>query len=260
LYLPPIPPHLSLMMLFCERYFVVYVSYLSYFFFGNASKFLNHFVYLGFFRLTAGLFDEKRPPRSLPCMAEARRVGGASIQDLREDRRNDTISPQYFPLGLANNSTNTSTTPFLRTRTAKSPITPEHERHTIAGEEEEEESEPINPIPFAFPTQFPENLVWLQLPLHLTTLRNSNLLHGPLVARTHILDFAHDVQALDHFAEDDVFAVEVRRGSGQDEELAAVGVGTGVLVQRKETLVVIFMFVKKRFDQVRHRGMITEGD
>jgi hypothetical protein len=63
------------------------------------------------------------------------------------------------------------------------------------------------------------------LPLHLTTLRNRNLLHGPLIARTHILDFTHDVQALDHFAEDDVFAVEVRRGSGQDEELAAVGVG-----------------------------------
>ena len=68
-------------------------------------------------------------------------------------------------------------------------------------------------------------------PLHLTTLRNNNFLHRPLVARANVLHFAHDVEPFDHFSEDDVFAVEVRRGSGQDEELAAVGVGTGVLMR-----------------------------
>jgi hypothetical protein len=85
----------------------------------------------------------------------------------------------------------------------------------------------INPI--TIPTKslhFPSRL------LHLTTLRNNNLLHRPLIARAHILHFTHDVQSFDHFAEDDVFAVEVRGRSGQDEELAAVGVGAGVLLRR----------------------------
>ena len=69
--------------------------------------------------------------------------------------------------------------------------------------------------------------------LHLTAHRNSDLLRRPLVAGAHVLDLAHDVHALDHSAEDDVLAVEVRRGRGQDEELAAVGVGAGVLFRRE---------------------------
>jgi hypothetical protein len=64
---------------------------------------------------------------------------------------------------------------------------------------------------------------------HLTTHGNRNLLNRLLVTRAHILDLAHDIHALDHFAEDGVFAVQVRRGSGQDEELAAVGVWARVL-------------------------------
>jgi hypothetical protein len=64
---------------------------------------------------------------------------------------------------------------------------------------------------------------------HLTTLRDSDLLQRPLVARTHILNLAHNIQALDHFAEDDVLAVEMRRRGSQDEKLTAVGVRTGVL-------------------------------
>lgn len=81
-----------------------------------------------------------------------------------------------------------------------------------------------------FPDDHPDHLTPPTYPSHLTAHRNSDLLRGPLVARAHILDLAHDVHALDHFAEDDVLAVEVRRGRGQDEELAAVGVGTGVLL------------------------------
>ena len=67
---------------------------------------------------------------------------------------------------------------------------------------------------------------------HLTTQRNRDLLHGLLVSRAHVLNLAHDVQAFDDFAEDGVFAVEMGRGGGQDEELAAVGVGAGVLVMK----------------------------
>jgi hypothetical protein len=64
---------------------------------------------------------------------------------------------------------------------------------------------------------------------HLATLRNSDLLRRPLVARTHILNLAHNIQALDNFAKDNVLAVEMRRRSGQNEKLAAVGVRTRVL-------------------------------
>src|SRR5947207_1167314 len=41
-------------------------------------------------------------------------------------------------------------------------------------------------------------------------------------------DFLDDIHALRHFAEDRVMVVEVRRRPERDEELAAVGVGTGV--------------------------------
>lgn len=70
----------------------------------------------------------------------------------------------------------------------------------------------------------------IQTPLHLTTHGNGNLLDGLLVARADVFDLAHDVHALDDLAENDVFAVQVRRWSGQDEELAAVGVGARVLL------------------------------
>jgi hypothetical protein len=61
---------------------------------------------------------------------------------------------------------------------------------------------------------------------HLTTHRDRNLLNRLLVARANVLNLAHNIQTLDHFAENGVFAVQVRCGSGQDEELTAVGVGT----------------------------------
>jgi hypothetical protein len=64
---------------------------------------------------------------------------------------------------------------------------------------------------------------------HLTTLRDSNLLRRPLVARTHILNLAHNIQALNHFAENDVLAIQMRRRSSQNEELAAISVGARIL-------------------------------
>ena len=95
---------------------------------------------------------------------------------------------------------------------------------------EEGKSSPIPLLPFPQRPPQTSNPKLPTHPSHLTTHRNSDLLRGPLVARAHVLHFAHDVHALDHFAEDDVLAVEVRRGRSQDEELAAVGVGAGVLV------------------------------
>lgn len=83
------------------------------------------------------------------------------------------------------------------------------------------------------PDDHPDHRTSPTYPSHLTAHRNSDLLRGPLVARAHVLDLAHDVHALDHSTEDDVLAVEVRRGRGQDEELAAVGVGAGVLFRRE---------------------------
>src|SRR5262245_40720205 len=48
------------------------------------------------------------------------------------------------------------------------------------------------------------------------------------LARRHLADLLHDVHARDHFAEDAVLVVEPRRGCERDEELAAVGVRTGI--------------------------------
>lgn len=44
-----------------------------------------------------------------------------------------------------------------------------------------------------------------------------------------MLDFMHDVHAMDDFTEDDVLVVEVGGRQRRDEELAAVGIGAGVL-------------------------------
>ena len=67
---------------------------------------------------------------------------------------------------------------------------------------------------------------------HLPTLRNHHILRRlPLGIRLRprILNLRNDIHALDHVAEDDVLAVEMRGPGfgGDDEELAAVGVGTG---------------------------------
>ena len=48
-----------------------------------------------------------------------------------------------------------------------------------------------------------------------------------------MFDFLHDVHAVDDFAEYDVLVVEEGGGEGGDEELAAVGVGAGVLLGGK---------------------------
>lgn len=50
-----------------------------------------------------------------------------------------------------------------------------------------------------------------------------------LVARLGGFHLLHDVHAVDHLAEHDVLAVEEGGGHRGDEELRAVGAGTGVL-------------------------------
>ena len=50
-------------------------------------------------------------------------------------------------------------------------------------------------------------------------------------------DLLDDVVAFDHFAEDAVLVVEPRRGGDGDEELAAVGAGPALAMERKPALV-----------------------
>lgn len=68
--------------------------------------------------------------------------------------------------------------------------------------------------------------------LHLPTLRNSHIqirhIFTP-TSRLGSLHLLHDVHAINDAAKDDVLAVEERCRHGGDEELGAVGVGTGVL-------------------------------
>lgn len=67
---------------------------------------------------------------------------------------------------------------------------------------------------------------------HLAALRNDNVHVGHVlaaVARLGGLHLLRDVEALDYPAENDVLLVEKGGRDGGDEELGAVGVGTGVL-------------------------------
>lgn len=64
---------------------------------------------------------------------------------------------------------------------------------------------------------------------HLATLGNDHGLDGSIILRTHVFDFFDDVETFDHFAKDDVFPIEMGSGNRCDEELAAVGVWSGIL-------------------------------
>lgn len=134
-----------------------------------------------------------------------------------------------------------------KTRSRKSPMTTDkkfshRQKESGRGKRKKTKFKSQSSVPIPSITCFPTpTLPQRKIPpqkalpelLHLTAHRNSDLLRRPLVAGAHVLDLAHDVHALDHSTEDDVLAVEVRRGRGQDEELAAVGVGAGVLFRRE---------------------------
>lgn len=67
--------------------------------------------------------------------------------------------------------------------------------------------------------------------LDLAAVLDDHSLHGRRSVALHCLhalDLAHDLHAGLYFAKDHVLAVQMRRGHGRDEELAAVGVGPGV--------------------------------
>ncbi|KAG8527111.1 uncharacterized protein KY384_008540 [Bacidia gigantensis] len=65
---------------------------------------------------------------------------------------------------------------------------------------------------------------------HLATLGNNDIAHRPtLLLDASVLDFSDHVHAVDDFAEDDVFVVQEGGCYCCDEELAAVGVGSGIL-------------------------------
>lgn len=65
--------------------------------------------------------------------------------------------------------------------------------------------------------------------LHLPTLGNDHGLDGSIILRTHVFDLFDDIETFDHFAKDDVFPIEMGSGNRRDEELAAVGVWSGIL-------------------------------
>lgn len=65
--------------------------------------------------------------------------------------------------------------------------------------------------------------------LHLATLGNDHGLDGSIILRTHVFDLFDDIETFDHFAKDDVFPIEMGSSNRRDEELAAVGVWSGIL-------------------------------
>ena len=71
-------------------------------------------------------------------------------------------------------------------------------------------------------------------PSHLAALGDDDVLEGSLVrVDARVFYFPDDVHAIYNLAEDDVLAVQPYRGRSGDEELAAVGVGAGVLGWRE---------------------------
>jgi len=71
----------------------------------------------------------------------------------------------------------------------------------------------------------------------LPTLRDGAILIRLLARSARVLDLADYIHAVDDLAEDDVLVVEEGRRYRGDEELAAVGVGAGIL---RGLLVVFF--------------------
>lgn len=66
-------------------------------------------------------------------------------------------------------------------------------------------------------------------PLHLPTLRNDYILIWLVSRRPCVLNHAHNVHAIKNLAENDMLVVQKWCGGCCDEELAAIGVWTGVL-------------------------------
>lgn len=60
-----------------------------------------------------------------------------------------------------------------------------------------------------------------------------------LCSSREVLNLAHDRLAIDHLAEDDVLAVEMGRGDSGNEELRAIGAGTGIGHRQQEGLLVL---------------------
>lgn len=85
------------------------------------------------------------------------------------------------------------------------------------------------PSPTSPTTTPPHPSLTVPHPSHLPTLHDADILIRLLARRPRILHLPHHIHALDDLTEDDVFAVQERRRHRRDEELAAVGVGAGVL-------------------------------
>lgn len=82
-------------------------------------------------------------------------------------------------------------------------------------------------------TKFTNPLTAMQLALcELAAVINGDGLLGAPALRAKRLHLLHNLHALDHLAEHHVLAVEPSGLHGGDEELGAVGAGTGVGLQR----------------------------
>lgn len=68
---------------------------------------------------------------------------------------------------------------------------------------------------------------------HLATHGNHHVADRFLVACPRVLHLAHNVHAVDDFAEDDVLVVEKGGWDGRDEELGTVSRGAGILRSRR---------------------------
>lgn len=70
--------------------------------------------------------------------------------------------------------------------------------------------------------------------LHLPTLGDNHIVRRlTLTPHPRILNLLHDIHPVNHLAKHDVFVVEIRSRYRSDEELAAVGVGAGILSEFK---------------------------
>lgn len=75
-------------------------------------------------------------------------------------------------------------------------------------------------------------LVHLSKSSHFPTQRNQHVRGRFFASGARVLDLAHDVHAINDLTENHVLVVQKRSRHGGDEELAAVGIGAGVLARR----------------------------
>lgn len=66
---------------------------------------------------------------------------------------------------------------------------------------------------------------------HFSTLRDGNIRSRPLTSKSGVFHFTNNVHTVDDFAEYNMLVVQERGRNGANEELAAVGIRPGILLE-----------------------------